>query len=246
MNKLETIAIIPARGGSKRIPNKNLEKIGDLTLVEHSIVAALCVIIDGEPAFDQIIVSSDSEKILKDVEYYADQHCRCSLHKRSPVAATDDASDRDVVLDVLKEWDARLIVYLRPTTPMRSIEAVAGAITRMREVPDITGLRSVHEMSESYHKAFVMYPGNILRTEFGLESVDYANNPNHYYPITYQPNGVVDIMRKSTLLLGMTYGDRVLGWITKPTIEIDTPHDLLMARLWHAYCEGQTEIIKTR
>jgi len=233
---MKTIAVIPARGGSKRVPDKNLQKIGELTLTEHAITTALACNMDGEPLFDNIIVSSDSSRILSDAEKYDG----VDIHLRSDYAASDDADDSDVLLNVLEQYDADLIVYLRPSTPFRTVSAVTGAISRMKQVHGISGLRSVHEMSETAYKCCCMRPGNILEPMAayylgGKMTMDEINAPSQQFATTYHPNGVVDIMRMKTIERGKLFGDEVLGWITKPVIEIDTEHDLLMARVLFAY-----------
>jgi len=217
------VALIPARGGSKRVPRKNLQKIGRRTLLEWSIIEALHC-----PAIDHVYVSSEDDEILG----YAREYKKVSALKRSAEAATDDATDRDVVLDFLSKTsgDVSLIVYLRPTTPFRMGKDIEEAIQKMIDVPEATGLRSVHEMSESAYKCFEVGIGRILRTAFTAAlSVDSANLPNHFYPKTYHPNGVVDIIRPEVVRTGALFGDRVMAHITKPTIEIDTLHDFKLA-----------------
>lgn len=233
---MKIYALIPARGGSKRIPKKNLEKIGDSSLVEWSIASAII-----SNMIDQVFVSSDDQDILK----LATDHDGCVAIARKGFACGDDATDRDVVVDFLT-WlgpndSPDLIVYLRPTTPFRRIVDIDQAIQKMKDIPAATGLRSVHEMSESAHKCFYVDTFmKLWRLPIGMvddRDIDSANFPNHQYPKTYHPNGVVDIIRPEVMMGNPTvlFGSEVIAHITEPTIEIDTPFELQMARFYHMY-----------
>jgi CMP-N-acetylneuraminic acid synthetase len=112
---LKTLAIIPARGGSKRLPGKNIRSFLGVPLIGWSIRFALDM-----PRFDKVVVSTDSEEIANasrlagiDVPYL-----------RPSALATDTASSADVVRDVLeRERQSRrsydLVALLQPTSPVR-------------------------------------------------------------------------------------------------------------------------------
>lgn len=249
------VAIIPARGGSKRISRKNLQKIGKLTLVEWSIhTAQVCRQVG---CIDQIVVSSDDPSILQIARAQG-----VTDWKRCAMASDDNATDWNVIEDFFngvadvpdsRSQDIDLIVYLRPTTPLRTSFDVEVAIRKMKDVPAATGLRSVHEMSETAYKCMEIIPGGILKRVFfggryggGKNGVDAVNLPNHQYLKTYKPNGVVDIIRPEEIAQGNTFGDSVMAHITSPVIEIDTPHDLELARYEYAYkVGGRREVFTT-
>lgn len=237
------IALIPARGSSKRIHQKNLQQVGGLSLIQHAVVAAKMV-----PAIEKIIVSTDSDEISRHVR---EKESGVFLWNREAAAATDEATDRDVMLDLLHRWpeagQVGLIVYLRPTTPVRRIIDIETAVEIMTAVPAATGLRSVHEMSESAYKCFEIEGGRLMPlpclTDIGT-GVDLCNEPNHHYPKTYHPNGVVDIVKPKTIATGATFGTDCMAHVTPPTIEIDTPFDLEMARLAFSHRQYERVIYK--
>jgi CMP-N,N'-diacetyllegionaminic acid synthase len=235
------VALIPARGQSKRVPRKNLQKIGPSTLLEWSIASASIA-----NWIDRIYISSEDDEILNVARMYDQDNFynRVIPMRRRKHAATDDATDRDVVLDFLDraEGDIDFIVYLRPTTPFRRIEDIEMAIQKMIIVPDATGLRSVHEMSESAYKCMQVRPDGELFPAFH-NAVDAANKPNHFYPKTYHPNGVVDIMRPGVVRTGALFGENVIAHITEPTIEIDTLHDLKIAEFEYATRRNEERIV---
>jgi CMP-N,N'-diacetyllegionaminic acid synthase len=207
------IALIPARGGSKRVPGKNIRMLGGKPLLAWSIETAKKLNLFT-------VVSSDSDEVLK----IANQIYFVDIHKRSPAAAADGATDENVFKDVLSKYPSEMIVYLRPTTPFRDVEVVRRAITVMESLPGERALRSVYEMSESAYKCAVI-KGNYLRGVF-LKGIKNLNLPNSNCHVTYRPNGYVDIIR------GDTWGDKILGFITPRVPEIDTEEDFEFAEWW--------------
>jgi len=106
------LAIIPARGGSKRLPRKNILNLGGKPLIGWSIEAAL-----GSRYIDKIVVTSDDDNILKIAEQY-----HVKIIKRPPKLASDTALTYDVVKHTIetiqKKYD--YIVLLQPTSPLRN------------------------------------------------------------------------------------------------------------------------------
>lgn len=146
---------------------------------------------------------------------------------RPPEICTDQATDQDVIFHAIEQVHCDLVVYLRPTTPFRQVEVVAEAIKIMSDAgPEITGLRSVEEMEESYFKAF-----RIDREGLLIGTV-YADKPNQYCPKTYRANGYIDIARAEVVKQGQLWGPSVYGYITPRVIEIDTEEDLRYAGYW--------------
>jgi CMP-N-acetylneuraminic acid synthetase len=112
---LKTLAIIPARGGSKRLPGKNMRSFLGVPLIGWSIRFA-----QKMDRFDKIIVSTDSDEIAS-----ASREAGIDVPYLRPAAlATDTASSADVVLDILtrerqSERSYDLVALLQPTSPMR-------------------------------------------------------------------------------------------------------------------------------
>ena len=88
---LNNLAIIPARGGSKRLPNKNLLNLNGKPLVSHSIEAAL-----NSKSISHVLVSSDSDKILE----IANGYKNVIIHKRKEELSTDSATALQLVEDI--------------------------------------------------------------------------------------------------------------------------------------------------
>ena len=224
---MKTIALIPARSGSKRVPDKNIRELKGKPLMAWSIeVAKACENID------EVYLSSDSDEYLK---VGRDRGCG-GIH-RPITLAEDDAQDQDVILDAIGRFQFKpdLVVYLRPTTPFRSVQRVEQAIELMKKTPanEMPSLRSVHEMSESAYKMFKV-KGGFLKP---LTKQDLTDLPNQKLPKTYCPNGYVDIVRRENVEKGNLWGSRRFAYLTPKTIEIDTEEDFK-----HAEYLAQSEL----
>ena len=118
MKNKQILCTICARGGSKGLPNKNLLKIGDKSLIGHTLTQAKAI-----DAIDCIIVSSDSNEILKEGEIYAAD----ILLQRSAKLASDDAGKIDAIIDCLNHAESNLnkhfdyVIDLDVTSPLRNL-----------------------------------------------------------------------------------------------------------------------------
>jgi N-acylneuraminate cytidylyltransferase len=128
-----------------------------------------------------------------------------------------------------------LVIYLRPTTPFRSVFHLENAIKTLEQTDEATGLRSVEEMPESAFKCFRM-TGPQLEPIYwwdGKNTIDVTDWPNQEVEKTYHPNGYIDIARVTVILGGELWGNDVIGYVTPRTIELDTPADWDYAE-WYA------------
>lgn len=103
--KDSTVAIIPARGGSSRIKNKNLKKIGTSSLIRKSLLTCI-----NSGIFNQIIVSSDSKEIINESKDYA------LIHKRSELNSSSISSTESVITEVINDFpdlfQEQVLIYL--------------------------------------------------------------------------------------------------------------------------------------
>lgn len=220
---MSTIAIIPARSGSKGIPNKNILPLAGRPLIAYSIVAARnCKLID------RVIVSTDSEKYTDIARKYGAE----TPFLRPTEIAGDTSTDCDYVLHLLNWLEITegaipdYVVLLRPTTPLRDPVLIDRAIHGFMNKPSATSLRSAHEMSETAYKKVEIDNGYFKTAISGSFALDSANNPRQSFPKTYSPNGYVDVLRTLFVLENnMIYGDRVMAFVTPRTYEVDTIED---------------------
>ncbi len=218
------IALIPARGGSKSIPKKNIVDLGGFPLIAYSIAAAKLSNI-----ISRIIVSTDSEEIAEVARKYGAE----VPFMRPAEFATDTAGDYGVfkhALEWLKEnenYEPEYLVHLRPTTPLRDPELVDRGIEEILTHPEATSLRSGYELRESPHKCFVIENGFFTGLFPEDKRPDYTNLPRQAFPKVYQPDGYVDVVKRKTIMEdGIFHGPKILAFPSPDTGELDRPEDL--------------------
>lgn len=179
---MKLIAIIPARGGSKGVKDKNIRPLAGKPLLHHTLEAA----IDAD-VFDQIILTSDSENILSSAKKFP-----AVLHKRPLELAQDDTPTDPVIYDLIKTYDFTnkdLLVLLQPTSPLRSAKHIRDAIQKYTADVSARGLISTCEVDNKYLKAY-LDKGHYLQP---LVAVDAAYTRRQDLPSLYMPNGAIYI-----------------------------------------------------
>jgi N-acylneuraminate cytidylyltransferase len=217
MSKKKLKVIIPARGGSKGIPRKNIRLLNGVPLVAYPILAAKRC-----KKISMIYVSTDDKEITAIAKDYG-----AEVINRPPQYATDTALDIEVMrhaVNFLK--DDSDMIHLRATTPIVEPSMIDEAVEYFLENHDCTSLRSAHENSETAYKQFKknnLYWQGLFDKEFEGE---YYNKPRQSLPKTYQPNGYVDILKPSWFMKNNSlHGDRMLAFITPHSHEVDTLED---------------------
>lgn len=220
---MKIVAIVPARGGSKGVPKKNVKLLAGYPLIAYAVLA-------GKLAgnIDRVIVSTDSQDIADTASEYG-----AEVPFLRPAALSGDKSTDMEFFQHALHWFQEnegtvpdYLVHLRPTTPLRDPALVEGAVSEICSCPDATSLRSAHEMAESPHKVFQM-EGRFLAGFFPDDPrPEYYNLPRQSFPKAYYPNGYVDIIKTSHVLAtGNLHGPRMLGFVTPVTAEVDRAED---------------------
>jgi N-acylneuraminate cytidylyltransferase len=229
---VKTLALIPARGGSKGVPGKNIRSLLGHPLVAYSIAAARM-----SEKIDRVIVSTDSEEIAEIARRYGAD----VPFLRPREFAQDRSPDRDFVLHALAWLQAHdpdampdLIVNLRPTTPLRAPPTIDAAITTFAQRGDGSSLRSSHRASESPYKWFRTDADGFYRPLVG-DDLGLSELPRQVLEEVFVPNGYVDVLRSAHIQSSPSlYGERILSFITPACREVDTLDDL-------AYLEFEAE-----
>jgi len=123
------IAVIPARGGSKELPRKNLQPLAGKPLIAHTIEAALAAF-----SVDRVIVSTEDEEIAR----VASEH-GAEVVRRPDELASDDASSESALLHVLdhlleeEQIEPDLVVFLQATSPLRRDHDIDDAVATLRD-----------------------------------------------------------------------------------------------------------------
>ena len=223
--KKKIIAIIPARGGSKGIKNKNLRNLAGKPLIKHSIDYA-----KQSKYIDKIIVSTDSEKIKK-----------FALSEGVIVIERPDeiSSDKALVVDAIRhviteleekdKYNVDIIVLLECTSPIKSVEEIDQAIKIL-----------INEQADSVatFKETAISPNRFwkIKNSIVVPFIEGANPflPRQMQPVGYELSGQIYALSASVLKLNPNSISILLGKIypiiTKTqVIDIDNETDLLIA-----------------
>ena len=226
-DQTEVLVIIPARGGSKSIPRKNIIDFAGFPLIAYSIAAGIAA-----KTVTRVIVSTDDAEIAEISRRYGAE----TPFLRPPKYSQDQTPDLPVFLHAL-EWLKdnenylpEIIVQLRPTSPFRRVGHIDGAVYRLLENPQVDAVRTVCVPFQNPYKMWrigsdgVMIP---LGIELGMPDEPY-NQPRQALPEVYWQTGYVDAAWADTILTknSMT-GDVILPLIIDPSewIDIDSPDD---------------------
>jgi CMP-N,N'-diacetyllegionaminic acid synthase len=223
---MSVVAVIPARGGSKGIPRKNLARVAGRPLAAYAIDVAL-----NAASVDRVLVSTDDLEIA-DVA----RELGAEVPFLRPSELADDAAPMLVVLMHALEWlesrgvAVEALVLLQPTSPLRTSRHVEEAIALFRSVP-ASSVVSVVEVPHHFNPASLMklsaqgtlapfFEGKLIATRRQDKPTAFARN-----------GPVVLVCHPDTLRSGELYGASCLPYLMseKDSLDIDTPQDLLLA-----------------
>src|SRR5919202_3281699 len=213
-----TLGLIPARGGSKGIPGKNLAPLCGRPLVAWTIGAACAA-----RSLDRVVVSTDSEEIAATA-----RELGADVLERPAELARDEVSMLDVLLHALEELGRpEILVLLQPTSPLRRAEHVDEAVALLRE----TGADCVVSVVEVPHR---FRPGSLMALEGGrVVPLGPVPATRHEKPVVYARNGPAVLVLRSERVGDDLYGGDCRPYLMEPrdSIDVDGPFDLELAEL---------------
>ena len=222
---IEVLAVVPARGGSKTIPRKNILPFAGHPLIAYSIEAGL-----RSKLIDRVLVSTDDQEIAAVAEDYGAD----VPYLRPKQYARDDTPDFPVfkhALDWLEEHEGyrpQIVVQLRPTSPVRKVHHIDQAVLRLLKHPEADAVRTVCEPFQNPYKMWMISPEGYLEPLLTSEFDEPYNMPRQALPDVYWQTGYVDAAWADTILTknSMT-GDRILPLVVEPEdlVDIDTLAD---------------------
>ena len=218
---MSTVAVVPARGGSKGIPRKNLADLGGRPLLQWTIDAAT-----ASGVVDRTIVTSDDDEILD-----LAAACGATPHRRPDELATDDVHAVHAVVEVLRSRELAdgEVVMLLPTSPLRTPDDIAGAHGRFAAAAP-PAVISVVRLDLHLHHLRLMDDAGALEA---LVPWDQATTQRQGKAPLFALNGSVYVSRADRLLRDGTFHvPGALGYEMAPShsVDIDAPEDLERAR----------------
>lgn len=228
MNRLAAkpfyLGVIPARGGSKRIPGKNLAEVAGKPLIGHTIEVARRSVKLG-----RTIVSTDDPRIAE-----AARALGANVPFLRPKRLAGDASPTiDSLLHALREVErggtkVDAVVLLQPTSPFRKDGLIDACIERF-EAASADTLTTVSPSRQHPYHAWRPTPAGGIET---FHPRRWLDAPKKRLPVSYAENGAVYVCRRGVLLRRRLYGRRVVPFVIdeRSALDIDTPEDLDWAR----------------
>jgi N-acylneuraminate cytidylyltransferase len=225
VNAAKVLAIIPARGGSKSIPRKNIRGFAGYPLIAYSISAGL-----SADTISRVIVSTDDEEIAAISREYGAE----VPFIRPENFSRDDTPDLPVfqhALDWLKSnegYQPEIIVQLRPTSPLRRTEHINLAVLGLLEHPDADSIRTVCTPFQNPYKMWRIDSHGFMQPIIAGNMAESYNLPRQALPEVYWQTGYVDAAWIDTILEknSMT-GENILPLVigAEDWIDIDSPDD---------------------
>jgi CMP-N,N'-diacetyllegionaminic acid synthase len=217
----KVLALIPARGGSKGIKQKNLAPLLGKPLIAYSIAAA-----QVSDVIDAIYVSSDDEAILA-----AGENLGAKAIKRNPALAQDESPTDPVIGEFIEREQLAqddLIVLLQPTSPLRTAVHIREALAAYKRHSSCRSLISVYEINNKVLKAYLS-GGEFLAPLAGANT-SYSRRQD--LPSVYMPNGALYIFSVAEFLReNKIPRDRIIPYHMSEadSLDIDVPSDLAAA-----------------
>lgn len=222
---VEVLAIIPARGGSKSIPRKNVKTLGGVPLIAYSIAAA-----QQAETVTRLIVTTDDEEIARVAESFNAE----VPFMRPAELARDDTTDLPVFqhalrwLEKYEGYQPEVVVQLRPTSPLRPRYCVDAAVRALLGDPRSDSVRAVVTSGQNPYKMWRPAPGGLMQPLLTHESAEPYNEPRQRLPPTYWQTGHVDAARYDTVMRRHSMnGDAIRPLLIDQAYvaDIDTPFD---------------------
>ena len=226
---MKVFSVIPARGGSKSIPRKNILKFGGKPLIQYSIEYSL-----SSELVNETIVSTDDKEIAE---------LSLLLGAKVPFIrpknlAQDHTQDFPVFFHALKALEniysskIDFIILLRPTSPLRPKGLIEKAIRIISENSTCSSVRSVSKTTEHAYRQWTKkgaFIESILKGK--IKENEPYNLPRQKLPEYLFQTGDIEVIRRSTLLDGSISGKNVLPIYidSKDVHDIDSYQDLKLA-----------------
>ncbi|MBI3951349.1 MAG: acylneuraminate cytidylyltransferase family protein [Acidobacteria bacterium] len=226
---MNILGLIPARGGSKAIPHKNIAPLAGRPLLAYTCEAAR-----ASRCLTRVVLSTDDEQI-------AEIGCHCGVEApflRPRQLARDDTSTVLVAQHAIQwlmkfqDWQTDVLVLLQPTSPLRRTQQIDEAVNLFLQSRADTVV-SVVEVPHHYSPYSIMRLVDGFLQDFWQEPLPFDRYRRQNLPVLYARNGPAILVTQVELITeqGSFYGPRVIPYemAEEDSVDIDTPHDLELA-----------------
>lgn len=222
----EVLALIPARGGSKSVPRKNIIPLMGKPMIAWAIEHAL-----ASEHITRVVVTTDDEEIAA----VARAHGAEVPFMRPAELAQDLSVDIEFhrhAVEWLRDKEGYvpdMVINLRPTPPSRQPAVIDQAIETFAAHPEVDSLRSVHLAEQSPFKMWILDEKGLMQAVAPLPHIaEPYNQPRQELPLVYWQDGYIDITRPSVILEQNSTTGRVIipFLIEEPAADVDYPDEL--------------------
>ena len=208
---MDVLGLIPARGGSKGIPGKNLVPVGGKPLLAWTVEAAL-----GATELTRVVVSTDDDEIAS--------AAGVEVRRRPAELAADDTPMLDVVHHAVTELGPDVVVLLQPTSPLRRAEHVDACVRLLLE----SGADAVVSVVEVPHR---FRPDSLMDVVGGRVVARGSARTRQEKELVYARNGPAVLARRADRIDDDLYGGDVRPFVmdARDSLDVDDPADVELA-----------------
>jgi CMP-N,N'-diacetyllegionaminic acid synthase len=240
MNSYKSVAFIPARSGSKRVPNKNIKPLGGHPMLAYTVRAAI-----DSGVFDAVICATDSEAYADVARHYGAE----VPFLRSAEISGDKSPDIEWVVWMLKQLQAQgrdfqVFSILRPTSPFRLPETIQRAWQAFSADPKADSLRAIEKCKQHPGKMWVIRGQRMLPVmPFTNGTTPWHSSQYAALPEIYAQDASLEIAWSRVALEQNTIaGEAIIPFISRGLegFDINEPEDWLLAE--HYLADGQARL----
>lgn len=233
---MEILAVIPARGGSKGLPRKNI-----LPLLGRPLLAWVIDAAKQSPLVTRVIVSTDDEEIAA----VAREHGAEVPFLRPAEFSQDLSTDVEFLthaLETLKEKEGYVpdvVLRLPPTSPLTTSEHIDQGITTLLADESLDAVRPIVEAPKHPYKFWCIAEDGVCLTPFLSSEItgfeEPHNLPRQLFPKVYMHTGAMDVMRPATILEKKSTSGKRLGHFlmkAEDSVNIDSKMDFDLAGIY--------------
>jgi N-acylneuraminate cytidylyltransferase len=240
---MKAVAFIPARSGSKRVPDKNIKPIDGHAMLAYTVRAAI-----ESGVFDSVICATDSERYAEIAQHYGAE----VPFLRSAQISGDKSPDIEWVVWMLQQLNAQGRIFevfsiLRPTSPFRLPKTIQRAWKLFSENPNADSLRAVERCKQHPGKMWVVRGKRMLPLmPFDIQGTPWHSSQYAALPEIYVQDASLEIAWTRIALEQNTIaGEAIIPFISEGLegFDINEPEDWLLAEHYVAVGRAQLPVI---
>jgi CMP-N-acetylneuraminic acid synthetase len=225
-NSGAVLGVILARGGSQRVPRKNIKELGGRPLIAWTIEAA-----KNAKSLDYCLVSTNDDEIRKIAKQYGGH----APFKR-PAKLGEDVDSILPTIHAIRKFEKKKqrtishVVMLQPTSPFRTPEDIDRCV-QIAKTTGVDTVLSVTKVSQHPYWMFSMKPfGHELESFLNID-LEGDNLVSQNLPLLFYPNGAVYVIKRDVAMSGRIFGEKIYGYMmpAERSIDLEVEYDFLIA-----------------